>query len=73
MSPVTPEEIKFIEYKMNRVSLFRKSLYETYFIADDDNKKKLELAYPELEVPRRYLDEKGYWDDLIIRYDSQFF
>ena len=68
---VTLHEAKFIEYKLNVCNLFDKSLYDTFFKGDEDNRKKLISAFPELEVANRFSNERGYWDDLLKRHNEE--
>ena len=60
-----------MEYKLGVCGSFKKSLYDTFFNADDNNRKKLMSVFPELEVPHRYSTERGYWDDLLERHNKQ--
>lgn len=64
-------EEKFMEYKLNVCGSFRKSLYDTFFKADTENRKKLISAFPDLEVVNRYSNESGYWDNLLERFNKQ--
>jgi hypothetical protein len=68
---VTKSEMEFIYYKRNNSGSFRTSLYNTYFMGDDENQAKLESVFPDLEVLRRYSREKGYWQDLQNRYKKE--
>jgi hypothetical protein len=66
---LTIDEMKFINYKKNVCGSFMKLLYDAYFRADSENRKKLQSVYPELEVAYKYANIMGYWNDLVKRYD----
>jgi hypothetical protein len=67
---LTQEEIKFMHYRLGLTGSFTTSLYETYFKADGDNAQKLETAFPQLLVCRRYRNEEGYWISLCQRWNE---
>lgn len=72
MKIVTPEEKKFIEYKIGLSGSFMTALYEAYFRADSQNRQKLQTAFPELEVAYHYSNTPNYWIDLLDRYNQEF-
>ena len=72
MRTTTLEERKFVDYKMGRSGSFTTSLYDAYFKADTKNSVKLLTAFPELNVAYHYSNTKGYWKDLVERYNEQF-
>lgn len=67
---VTLHEEKFMEYKIGLCGSFKQSLYETFFKGDTENRKKLMSVYPELEIAQRYTSERGYWKDLVDRFNE---
>ena len=68
---LTKEELEFCFYKRGRSGGFKTKLIETIFAADDNNRKKLAQAFPELvEVIVRYGNERGYWQDLQDRFEK---
>ncbi len=69
---VTNHEEKFMEYKVGLAGSFRSSLYDTFFKGDIENRKKLISVFPELEVALRYSSVKGYWRELVERYNEQY-
>lgn len=68
---IHPDEWEFLWYKQGRVGSFRKALYNLYWKGDSQNQAKLEGAFPELWVLRRYSTERGYWENLQSRWRSQ--
>jgi len=70
MKNVTQEEAEFMYYKNGTAGSFRTGLYDLFFKADMFNQMKLERAFPELSVLRRYANETGYWDDLQERWKN---
>lgn len=67
---VTPAEDKFCMYKRGIASSSTEALFNTIFLLDDENQAKMVLAFPELvEVVQRYRYEKGYWKDLVKRWN----
>jgi hypothetical protein len=70
---VTWAEMDFCFYKLGRAGSFMTSLIDTIFKADDTNRKKIAKGYPELiEVIDRYNREKGYWADLVERWNESY-
>lgn len=68
---LTKEELDFCFYKRGNAGGFKTKLIETIFAADDDNRKKLALAFPDLvEVVNKYNYERGYWKDLEERFEN---
>ena len=73
MSNITPAEEIFCFYKMNREGSFMTSLIETIFKGDEKNQAKIAKGYPELvEVIQRYGGERGYWNDLVDRWNKEY-
>ena len=70
---VTEAEEIFCFFKLNREGSFMTSLIETIFKGDDRNQAKIAKGYPELvEVIKRYGGEKGYWKDLVKRWNKEY-
>ena len=69
---VTIHEEKFMDYKIGLSGSFKQSLYDTFFKGDTENRKKLISAFPELEVAHKYASERGYWQDLVDRYNKKY-
>ena len=69
---VTIHEENFMDYKIGLSGSFKQSLYETFFKGDTENRKKLISAFPELEVAQKYTSERGYWQDLVDRYNKKY-
>ena len=66
-------EMDFCFYKLGRTGSFTTSLIDTIFKADDDNRAKLTKGFPELvEVINRFNREKGYWADLVARWNDSY-
>ena len=65
---IHPDEWEFLWYKQGRAGSFREALYNLYFKGDIQNQAKLEGAFPELWVLRRFATEGGYWEDLQTRW-----
>ena len=64
------DELEFMYYKLGTAGSFRSGLYDLYWKADMSNQVKLELAFPELWVLRKYSTEAGYWEDLQARWKA---
>jgi hypothetical protein len=70
---VTWAEMDFCFYKLGRSGSFMKSLIDTIFKADGENRQKLAKGFPELiEVINRFNHEKGYWADLVKRWNESY-
>ena len=70
---ITSAEEIFCFYKLGKEGLFMTSLIETIFKGDDNNQAKIAKGYPELvEVVQRYGNEKGYWEDLVDRWNQEY-
>jgi hypothetical protein len=66
-------EMDFCFYKLKRAGSFATSLIDTIFKADDDNRASLAKGFPELvEVINRFNREKGYWADLVERWNESY-
>ena len=73
ITKVTRAETDFCFYKLGRTGSFMTSLIDTIFKADDDNRKRLAEGFPDLvEVVNRFNREKGYWQDLVERWNASF-
>jgi len=70
---VTEAEEIFCFYKLGKEGSFMTSLIETIFKGDDRNQAKIAKGYPELVgVIQRYGGEKGYWKDLVKRWNKEY-
>ena len=70
---ITDAEEIFCMYKLNKEGSFMTSLIETIFKGDIRNQAKLAMGYPELvEVIQRYGGERGYWKDLVNRWNKSY-
>jgi hypothetical protein len=70
---ITEAEEIFCFFKLNREGSFMTSLIETIFKGDDRNQAKIAKGYPELvQVIQRYGGEKGYWSDLVKRWNKEY-
>ena len=70
---VTEAEEIFCFYKLGKEGSFMTSLIDTIFKGDDRNQAKIAKGYPELvEVLQRYGGEKGYWKDLVKRWNKEY-
>lgn len=71
MDNITDAEHMFCMYKLNMLGGGMTSLIGTIFHLDDTNRAKIALGFPELvEVINRYGNEKGYWKDLVERWNA---
>lgn len=65
-------EMKFMEWQLHMSGSFFKALVEAMMRADDDNRQKLALGYPELmQAVVDYQNKDGYWQDLQNRYAEE--
>lgn len=70
---ITDAEEIFCFYKLGKEGSFMTSLIDTIFKGDDKNQFKIAKGYPELvEVVQRYGREKGYWKDLVKRWNKEY-
>jgi hypothetical protein len=70
---ITDAEEIFCFYKLGKEGSFMTSLIDTIFKGDDKHQAKLAKGYPELvEVIIRYGREKGYWKDLVKRWNKEY-
>ena len=73
MSNITPAEEIFCMYRLNLEGSFMTSLINTIFKGDVINQSKLAKGFPELvEVCQRFGNERGYWEDLVNRWNEQY-
>jgi|694.fasta_scaffold148304_2 hypothetical protein len=70
MKDIHNDELEFVYYKMGTAGSFRTGLYDLFWKADMRNQMKLEAAFPELWVLRKYTTESGYWEGLQQRYKN---
>ena len=72
-SKITPAEEIFCMYKLGREGSFMTSLIDTIFRGDIHNQAKIAKGYPDLvEVIQRYGNERGYWTNLVDRWNQEF-
>ena len=72
-SKITPAEEIFCMYKLGREGSFMTSLIDTIFKGDIHNQAKIAKGYPDLvEVIQRYGSERGYWANLVDRWNIEF-
>jgi hypothetical protein len=70
---VTEAEREFCFFKLGLSGSFMTSLIDTAFKADIHNQYKLAKGFPELmEVVMKYQTERGYWQDLVKRFNIDF-
>lgn len=70
---ITEAEEIFCFYKKGREGSFMTSLIDTIFRGDDINQVKIAKGYSELvEVCQRYGNEKGYWSNLVKRWNKEY-
>ena len=70
---ITPAEEIFCMYKLGREGSFMTALIDTIFRGDIHNQAKLAKGYPDLvEVIQRYGGERGYWPELVNRWNQEF-
>ena len=69
---ITPAENLFVEFKRGYTGSGYTALINAIFALDTPNRSKIALGYPELvEVVNKYNYEKGYWEDLVNRYNQE--
>ena len=72
-SKITSAEEIFCMYKLGREGSFMTALIDTIFRGDIHNQAKIGKGYPELvEVIQRYGGERGYWPELVNRWNEEF-
>lgn len=70
---VTEAEREFCFFKLGLSGSFMESLINTAFKADINNQYKLAKGFPELmDVVMRYQTERGYWQDVVKRWNAEF-
>lgn len=66
---LTEAETLFMHYKNGMAGSGFTALIEAIWKMDRNNRAKIALGYPELvAVCNRFNDERGYWDDLQLRW-----
>jgi hypothetical protein len=69
---LTNGEYEFCMHKKGMSGSFMESLIQTMYKADTENLHLLKKGYPELaEVVIRYRSEKGYWKDVVRRWNEE--
>ena len=70
---ITNAEEIFCFYKLGKEGSFMTSLIDTIFKGDVHNQAKIAKGYPELvEVITRYGNERGYWSELVDRWNKEY-
>jgi hypothetical protein len=70
---ISEAEEKFMHYKLGILGNGFTKLISCIFSLDDNNRAKIALGFPELvDVINRYGNEKGYWENLVSRYNKEF-
>jgi len=69
---ITKHEEEFCMYMLNMQGSFKKPLYDLMFRADLENQAKLINAFPELEIVPKYINEIGYWTNLVKRWNLKY-
>lgn len=66
-------EYEFCMHKKDMSGSFTESLIQTMYKADQENMNNLAKGYPELtEVVLRYHSERGYWINLMERWNEEY-
>lgn len=72
VSLVTPAEELFMDYKQQRTGSGYTALINAIFALDMNHRNRMAKGFPELvEVVNRYGNERGYWKDLVRRYNEE--
>lgn len=67
---ISRAELNLIDWVKGRSGDFWLHFFEALCIADDENNAKMEKGFPgEVIAFNRYKNSKGYWDDLMSRYE----
>lgn len=70
-STITEAEEKFCYFKLGMAGSGTTALIEAIFKLDMPNRMKMAKGFPELvEVVNRYNNERGYWKDLVDRWNA---
>ena len=70
---ISPAEEIFCFFKLGKEGSFMTSLINVIFKGDVHNQAKIAKGYPELvEVIQRYGSERGYWKDLVNRWNEEY-
>lgn len=70
---ITEAEYTFCMYKLGNAGSGMTKLIEAIFALDSPNRAKMALGFPELvEVVNNYNFTKGYWPDLVKRWNTAF-
>jgi len=71
-SLVSHAENLFMEFKQGWTGSGYTALIKCIFALDTPNRQKMAKGFPELvEVVNRYNNERGYWSDLVSRYNQE--
>ena len=72
MGKLSNSEYEFCMHKKGLSGSFTESLIQTMYKADTENLHLLGKGYPGLaEVVIRYRSEKGYWKDVVNRWNEE--
>ncbi len=70
---ISEYEEKFMHYKLGTCGSGYTALIKCIFALDMPNRLKMAKGFPELvEVVNRYNNERGYWEDLVSRYNQEY-
>lgn len=69
---VSQEEELFVRHRIGIASSGENALIQCIYALDTKNRAKMALGFPELvEVVNKYNFERGYWKDLVSRYNEE--
>lgn len=69
---ISHAESLFMEFKQGYTGSGYTALINCIFALDTPNRQKMAKGFPELvEVVNRYNNERGYWKDLVARYNEE--
>ena len=65
-------EERLVEFQFGSASGFFRLLFQAIGRADDDNRTRLGMGFPEeVEAYNRFKEEDGYWPKLITEYNQE--
>lgn len=71
-SKISAAENLFVEFKRGWTGSGYTALINCIFALDTPHREKMAKGFPELvNVVNRYNNERGYWKDLIARYNEE--
>lgn len=70
---ISEAEEKFMHFKLGTSGSGYTALIKCIFALDTPNRLKMAKGFPELvDVVNRYNFERGYWEDLVTRYNEEY-